>query len=177
MLNNTQRRGFAIPVAILVILVLTIMVAGGFSLVSAERRSVADQKSQISAFRIAEQGLEIFLVRRDSLMKDKPGYTKVPGAADSIRISMTGGYADVTLTRLRAPRGNQAGLYVVRSKGVETAGAYAERLKACGLLRNTPCGNRLQCRFWRDGQLCPGSSKMVARERWVESTCVVRTLR
>jgi len=125
MLNNTQRRGFAIPVALLVIMVLTIMVAGGFSLVSAERRSVADQKSQISAFRIAEQGLEIFLVRRDSLMKDKPGYTKVPGAADSVRIAMTGGYADVTLTRLRAPRGNQAGLYVVRSKGVETVGAYA----------------------------------------------------
>jgi len=123
--NNTQRRGFAIPVAILVILVLTIMVAGGFSLVSAERRSVADQKSQISAFRIAEQGLEVFLVRRDSLLKDKPGYAKVPTGADNVRITLSGGYADVTLTRLRAPRGNQAGLYVVRSRGVETAGAYA----------------------------------------------------
>jgi hypothetical protein len=125
MLNNTQRRGFAIPVAILVILVLTIMVAGGFSLVSAERRSVADQKSQISAFRIAEQGLEIFLVRRDSLMKNLPGYTKVPGAKDSVRIPMTGGYADVSLTRLRPVKGSQSGLYVVRSKGVETVGAYA----------------------------------------------------
>jgi hypothetical protein len=126
MLNNKQRRGFAIPVAILVILVLTIMVAGGFSLVSAERRSVADQKSQISAFRIAEQGLELFLVRRDSLMKDSPGYTKVPGAVpDSVRIPMSGGYADVTLTRLRPVIGSQSGLYVVRSKGVETAGAYA----------------------------------------------------
>src|SRR5216110_2828062 len=61
MLNNTERRGFAIPIAILVIAVLTIMIAGGFSLVSAERRSVADQKSQISAFRIAEQGNEIYL--------------------------------------------------------------------------------------------------------------------
>ena len=68
MLNNTERRGFAIPIAILVIAVLTIMIAGGFSLVSAERRSVADQKSQISAFRIAEQGLEIYLVARDSLI-------------------------------------------------------------------------------------------------------------
>ena len=125
MLNNTERRGFAIPIAILVILVLTIMVAGGFSLVSAERRSVADQKSQISAFRIAEQGLELFLVRRDSLMSGQPGYKLVPGAKDSIRINMTGGYADVSLTRLRAPKGSQSGLYVVRSKGVETAGAYA----------------------------------------------------
>ena len=125
MLNNTERKGFAIPVAILVIMVLTIMVAGGFSLVSAERRSVSDQKSQISAFRIAEQGLELYLVRRDSLFAGTPGYTKVPGLKDSVIINMTGGFANVSLTRIRAPRGNQAGIYVIRSKGTETVGAYA----------------------------------------------------
>jgi hypothetical protein len=125
MLNNTERKGFAIPVAILVIMVLTIMIAGGFSLVSAERRSVSDQKSQISAFRIAEQGLEIYLIRRDSLLSGTPGYTKVPGLKDSVIINMTGGFANVSLTRIRAPRGNQAGIYVIRSKGTETAGAYA----------------------------------------------------
>jgi hypothetical protein len=125
MLNNAERRGFAIPFAVLVIAVLTIMLAGGFSLVSAERRSVADQKSQVSAFRIAEQGLEIYLVRRDSLLKGSPTYTRVPGAVESVRITMTGGYADVSLTRLRPPIGSQSGLYVVRAKGTETTGAYA----------------------------------------------------
>ena len=128
MLNNSERRGFAIPIAILVIAVLTIMIAGGFSLVSAERRSVADQKSQISAFRIAEQGLEIFLIRRDSLLTAQMGaggYSHVPLAKDSVRITLTGGYADVSLTRLRPPKGSQSGLYVARSRGVETAGAYA----------------------------------------------------
>jgi hypothetical protein len=125
MMTNTERRGFAIPIALLVIAVLTIMIAGGFSIVSAERRSVADQKSQINAFRIAEQGLEIYLIRRDSLLGGTPNYTKVPGAKDSVRITMVGGYADVSLTRLRAPRGSQSGLYVVRSKGTETAGAFA----------------------------------------------------
>ena len=117
---NTERRGFALPVAVMVIAVLTIMIAGGFSLVSAERRSVADQKSQISAFRIAEQGLEMYLVRRDSL-----GLVGVPGAKDSVRLTMAGGYADVSLTRIRPVQGSLAGLYVVRSKGVETKGAYA----------------------------------------------------
>jgi type II secretory pathway pseudopilin PulG len=125
MLNSTERRGFAIPTAVLVIAVLTIMIAGGFSIVSAERRSVADQKSQISAFRIAEQGLEIYLVRRDSLLSGQAGYTKVPGAKDSVRITVPGGYADVSLTRLRPVKGSQSGLYVVRSKGTETTGAYA----------------------------------------------------
>ena len=126
MLNNTERRGFAIPTALLIIAALTIMIAGGFSLVSAERRSVADQKSQITAFRIAEQGLELFLVRRDSLMAGKPGFSHVPGLIpDTAVIAMTGGVATVTLTRLRPVRGSQAGLYVARSRGVETVGAYA----------------------------------------------------
>jgi hypothetical protein len=126
MLNNNERRGFAIPTALLIIAALTIMVAGGFSLVSAERRSVADQKSQINAFRIAEQGLEIFLVKRDSLMAGHPGYSHVPGLTpDTAIIPMTGGVATVTLTRLRPVRGSQSGLYVARSRGVETVGAYA----------------------------------------------------
>jgi hypothetical protein len=126
MLNNNVRRGFAIPVALLIIAALTVMVAGGFSLVSAERRSVADQKSQVTAFRIAEQGLELFLVRRDSLMAGKPGFTHMPGVIpDTAVIPMTGGTATVTLTRLRPVNGSQSGLFVVRSKGVETQGAYA----------------------------------------------------
>ncbi len=123
--NNAERRGFAIPIALLVIAALTIMIAGGFSLVSAERRSVADQKSQISAFRIAEQGLEIFLVRRDSLMAGHPGYSHVPGLTpDTAVIPMAGGTATVTLTRLRPVKGSQSGLYVARSRGVETSGSY-----------------------------------------------------
>jgi hypothetical protein len=126
MLNKTERRGFAIPTALLIIAALTIMVAGGFSLVSAERRSVADQKSQINAFRIAEQGLELFLVKRDSLMAGHPGYSHVPGLTpDTAVIAMTGGVATVTLTRLRPVKGSQSGLYVARSRGVETVGAYA----------------------------------------------------
>src|SRR5712675_2388956 len=126
MLNKTERRGFAIPTALLIIAVLTIMIAGGFSIVSAERRSVADQKSQISAFRIAEQGLELFLVRRDSLMAGHAGFSHVPGLIpDTAVIPMTGGVATVTLTRLRPVKGSQSGLYVARSRGVETVGAYA----------------------------------------------------
>ena len=120
--NNAERRGFALPTAILVIAVMTIMIAGGFSLVSAERRSVSDQRAQISAFKIAEDGLELFLIRRDSLLPNAP---RVPGAKDSVRINFAGGYADVSLTRIRPVIGSMSGLYVVRSRGVETAGTYA----------------------------------------------------
>ena len=122
MSNNSTRRGFALPTAILVIAVMTIMIAGGFSLVSAERRSVSDQRAQISAFKMAEDGLELFLVRRDSLLPNAP---KVPGAKDSVRINFQGGYADVSLTRIRPVIGSMSGLYVARSRGVETVGRYA----------------------------------------------------
>ena len=131
MMNNNERRGFAIPIAVLVIAVLTIMIAGGFSIVSAERRSVADQKSQISAFRIAEQGLEIYLVARDSLITagvlrcNPTPCAHVPATKDSAAINVTGGTANVSLTMIRPPINNQSGLYVIRSKGIETANAYA----------------------------------------------------
>ena len=131
MMNKTERRGFAIPIAVLVIAVLTIMIAGGFSIVSAERRSVADQKSQISAFRIAEQGLEIYLVARDSLIAagrlqcNPTPCNHVPASKDSAAITVSGGTANVSLTMIRPPINNQSGLYVIRSKGVETANAYA----------------------------------------------------
>jgi Tfp pilus assembly protein PilX len=136
MTNNTmsthiERRGFAIPTALLVISVLTIMVAGGFSIVSAERRSVADQKSQVSAFRIAEQGLEVYLIRRDSMITagsvvcSPAPCQRVPGDSDRVQITVPGGVAQVSLTRIRSPRNNQSGLYVARSMGTETTGAYA----------------------------------------------------
>jgi len=115
-----NREGFAIPAAILVIGVLSITLAAGFSLVIAERRGVDDQKAQVSAFVLAEQGLQMFFVRRDSLnLTSTPPLVK----EGPIRFYMTGGYADVQLDRIRAPQGSLAGLYVVRSKGTQTQGA------------------------------------------------------
>src|SRR5438477_1804484 len=115
------RKGFAIPTAILVILVLTASLAAGFSLVSAEKRSVDDQKAQVTAFELAEQGLELFIARRDSL-----GFTiKPPGARDTVHLVFPGGYADVAMDAIRPPVGTINGLYVIRSRGTQTAGVYA----------------------------------------------------
>ena len=114
------RRGFAIPAVILALIVMSITIAAGFSLVISERRGVDDQKAQVTAFMIAEQGLQTFLVRRDSL-----GFRTNPPAVKEgpIRLYMDGGYADVELDRVRSPTSLLLGLYVVRSRGVQTAGA------------------------------------------------------
>lgn len=134
MFLSSQRKGFALPSAILVVGVLSISIAAGFTLVNSERKGVDDQKAQVSAFVLAEQGLETFFIKRDSLgFKSTP-----PGVKEGpIRIYLKGGYADVQLDRLRAPTGSLAGLYVVRSKGTQTQGA----------INGTPAGVRTVAQY------------------------------
>ena len=117
---SSQRKGFALPSAILVVGILSISIAAGFTLVNAERKGVDDQKAQVSAFVLAEQGLQTFFIKRDSL-----GFKSTPPAVSEgpVRIYLKGGYADVQLNRVRPPTGSLAGLYVVRSKGTQTQGA------------------------------------------------------
>ncbi len=95
-----NRHGFAIPMAVLVIALLSVSLAASFSLVISERRGVEDQKAQVSAFVLAEQGLETFFIKRDSL-----GFHTIPPAVREgpIRLYLNGGYADVVLDRLRSP--------------------------------------------------------------------------
>lgn len=116
----SNRDGFAIPIAVLVVALLSVSIAAGFSLVISERRGVDDQKAQVTAFVLAEQGLQTFFIKRDSL-----GFLSTPPLLKEgpKRIYLKGGYADVTLDRVRAPTGSLAGLYVVRSKGTQTQGA------------------------------------------------------
>ncbi len=54
MKQSTQvREGFALPAAILVIGLLSISIAAGFTLINSERRGVDDQQAQVSAFVLA----------------------------------------------------------------------------------------------------------------------------
>lgn len=117
---SSNRSGFALPTAILVIGLLSISIAAGFTLLNSERRGVDDQQAQVSAFVLAEHGLETFFVKRDSL-----GFTSRPPAAREgpVRIMLKGGYADVQLDLIRPPVGSLAGVYVVRSRGTQTKGA------------------------------------------------------
>jgi hypothetical protein len=88
----------------------------------------------VSAFVLAEQGLQTFFVKRDSLgfVSTPPGTKEGP-----VRIYLKGGYADVQLDLVRPPTGSLAGLYVVRSRGTQTAGA----------INNTPAGVRTVAQY------------------------------
>src|SRR5687768_975836 len=129
-----NRKGFALPTAILVVGILSISIAAGFTLVNSERRGVDDQKAQVSAFVLAEQGLQTFLVKRDS-----PGLTSAPppNREGPIRIYLKGGYADVQSDLVRPATGSLAGLYGVRSKATQTFGAIGR----------TPAGGRTVAQY------------------------------
>jgi hypothetical protein len=118
------RAGFALPLVILALVVMTAGLAAGFTATSAEITTNASQRSQARAFSIAQGGLEAFMVRRA-----EPGFCSNcvadPGAAaaDSewTRVTLPGGYADVVSVRVRPAGPNTSALYFIRSRGRDTS--------------------------------------------------------
>lgn len=113
---DRPRRGMALPMVIVVLLVLTASFAGGVALARGERALDDAGKTGVLAQTYAETGLQRVIGDRGAL-----GLTGAPAAADSVRVTFTGGYYDVTTTQLRAPVGiTVPGLYFVRSHAVIT---------------------------------------------------------
>jgi hypothetical protein len=140
-LQVPAKKGFAIPMILLVIVVLTVSVAAGFTMLTGDRQSVSDSKAAVTAFTIAQQGLEIFMAKRDSL-----GLTaKPPGLKDSVRIALSDGYADVISNRLITPTNLVGGYYSIRSTGVMTSGT----------MTGTPDATRtvIQIAKWQPAQI------------------------
>ena len=106
----------ALPVVIVVLLVLSASLAGGFALASGERSLDDAGKTSVLAQSLAETGLQRIVADRAAL-----GLTGQPAASDSVRVSVTGGYYDVITTRLRTAVGTTVpGLYYVRAHAVVT---------------------------------------------------------
>ncbi|HYT70419.1 MAG TPA: hypothetical protein VEK78_03490 [Gemmatimonadales bacterium] len=138
---NLTERGVALSMAILVIGVFAILLAAGFSALGSERRVNANDEAAVDAFALAQNGLERFIGRRDSL-----GFTAMPPAVrESTRIAQRGGYADVVLAQVRADTVAGFWAYVVRSHGVSTVRA----------LRGTPQAERTVAEYavWEPGRM------------------------
>jgi hypothetical protein len=104
---------------LLVLILIAVLLASGFTALAAERRVNANADAQATAFTLAESGLELYLAQRDSL-----GFTSsLPAASESARVTMPHGYADVVLTRVRKDTVAQRYGYAIRSRGVDTTRA------------------------------------------------------
>jgi hypothetical protein len=109
------RRGVALPMVLLLVTILSVLAAGAITLVTIERRVVGNEAVKTQAEAIARTGLDRFIADRPSL-----GFTSEPPAvAESTRIIVANGYADVVMERVREERGLAVpALFVIRSRGV-----------------------------------------------------------
>jgi hypothetical protein len=116
----SSRDGFALPMSILVLAIITVALAAGFSSTIGEITTNSAQRSQNRAYNIAEAGLEQFMVRRS-----ESGFCQHCGdplVVDSewTRLALNGGYADIVAVKVRPKIGTGNALYFIRSKGTDT---------------------------------------------------------
>lgn len=116
-----NRDGFALPLAILIIAILTAGLAAAFASTNAEMMTNAAQRGQNRAYNVAEAGLEQFVSRRT-----EPGFCQHCGDpllvdSEYTRVSVPGGYADVVALKVRqAPDSVSPAIFFIRSMGVDT---------------------------------------------------------
>lgn len=117
----SARRGFALPVVILAMFLLVGALASGFAMISGERAADDATLQQQAAAALAESGLQQAFNNRAGM-----GLAALPVGMDSARLTLSGGYADVITTRLRAPVGTTVpGLYYIRVRGVRQSTGVA----------------------------------------------------
>jgi hypothetical protein len=119
-LRLSNRKAFALPMAILIIAVLTAAMAAGFAATAVEYTTNAAERGQNRAYNLAETGLEQFVV-----LRTQSGWCQHcgdPATADSewTRVSLVGGYADVVAVKVRPIIGKSNAVYFIRSTGVDT---------------------------------------------------------
>jgi len=118
---QSARPGFAIPLALMFAIVLTVGVSTTFARVQAERRADQDRQTRIEAFNHAQMGLERYTTERPTF-----GFTSMPPAPyESTTIALPGGSATVVLSRIKQKTLTRPALYLIRSRGVRTGGSVA----------------------------------------------------
>jgi hypothetical protein len=120
---TAQRKGFALPMAVLAMALVTAAVIAAYSATSAESVSNNALRAQYRAHQLATAGLQQFLVRRGEVGFCSNCVTE-PALADSewTRVTLPGGYADVVASRVRPKQADGTpAMFFVRSRGVDTA--------------------------------------------------------
>ena len=113
------RKGAALPLTLFIIVVITTLSAGAFTMIGSERRVADDHRGQLDAYVLARRGLEQYIANRSAL-----GFTSTPPAAmESTTVQLDGGYAQVVSRQVRPPVGKTVpGLYLLKSHGFKTLG-------------------------------------------------------
>lgn len=130
-----NRRGFALPMAILVIVVLATTLAVSLSVSSSETSTNLTVRGQNRAFAVAQAGLEQYVLRRNEIafwqqygVGGNPSYasrTTVPDldaiTTETLTVKVSGGLATIRARKIRPELSStQPALYFITSTGRDT---------------------------------------------------------
>ena len=122
-MSARSKRGFALPLAILALALMTATIVAAYSSTSAEAVANNAMRSQERALQLAQTGLQQWYVRRSEAGFCSNCATD-PSTADSewTRVTLPGGYADVVAMRQRSRFSTLgiAAVYFIRATGVDT---------------------------------------------------------
>lgn len=108
--------GLALPLTIFVVTLITLMLAALFAHVQADRRLAEASGDNVDALSVAQSGLQTYF--GTALSYDACLYPLRPVDGDSVRINVTGGYADVVANVVQKPLDTlDTWIYIVRSTG------------------------------------------------------------
>jgi Tfp pilus assembly protein PilX len=135
------RQGFALPLALVVIAVLTVTLAAGFASTATEIITNNSQRAEARAFALAENGLQEFVAMRDQ--KSPNVWCAQCGSPPTTTYESTtvndlpGGYAEVVAQRVMKNVGiKRSAVYLIRSRGVDTVTRLGGRYLSGGAAGN-----------------------------------------
>jgi hypothetical protein len=130
--RGAGRPAFAIPLVILVIAVLSVSLAAGYSATATEILTNNSQRAEARAFAIAENGIQDFVAMRSQ--KSPSVWCALCGMPptttyESTTVSLPGGYAEVVAERVMKNVGiTTDAVYLIRSRGVDTMTKLSGRI-------------------------------------------------
>ncbi len=137
-----RRDGFALPLAIVVLALLTMSLVAGFAMTTSELSTTASQRAEARAYSNAQRGLEAFLSRR----KEQAGSLKfcphcwavnataaagvvaanldgLPTQRETVTVAFPGGMAVVRATPVLVNAATGRGKYFITSTGYDSTSA------------------------------------------------------
>ena len=107
-----NERGFALPLTILVVTVMTMLIASANVRARADLVIAESSGATVTAFAVAQSGLQRYFAYYDSIKVRPPD-------GDSLRVNVASGFADVRAYKVLSPTDTmETELYIVRSTGI-----------------------------------------------------------
>jgi hypothetical protein len=121
MSSHDREGGFALPLALLVLLISAGAALTTLNATSSERRVRDSEHAGNQALMLAQSALA-----QSTAPLGAWNWAALPTAtSDSARITFTGGYADLIRTRIRPMSTGVSAIYLIRARGVYTKGGWA----------------------------------------------------